>query len=158
MVSFFGTETSPSSGDSSPTIIRNSVVLPEPFGPTSPTFSPGLNWNDASTNRICRPYCLLMRLNEITARRDSSSGRARRAEPDGRRGIDGEQRALQHHAVVAFRVRHGEVAPNDVAPHERGITSQRVAVAATARRAHRDQRARGDADVLVLRPVRRDIG
>ena len=33
MVSFFGTETSPSSGASSPTIIRNSVVLPEPFGP-----------------------------------------------------------------------------------------------------------------------------
>jgi hypothetical protein len=33
MVSFFGTETSPSSGDSSPTTMRKSVVLPEPFGP-----------------------------------------------------------------------------------------------------------------------------
>ena len=33
MVSRFGTETSPSSGASSPVIIRKSVVLPEPFGP-----------------------------------------------------------------------------------------------------------------------------
>jgi hypothetical protein len=37
-----GTDTSPSSGDSSPTIIRNSVVLPAPLGPTRPTFSPGV--------------------------------------------------------------------------------------------------------------------
>ena len=57
----FGTDTSPSSGDSSPTIMRKSVVLPAPFGPTSPTFSPGLSWNEASTNRTWRPYCLLMR-------------------------------------------------------------------------------------------------
>ena len=67
MVSFFGTETSPSSGASSPTIMRKSVVLPAPFGPTRPTFSPGLSWNEASTNRTCRPYCLLMRANEIMA-------------------------------------------------------------------------------------------
>ena len=65
MVSFFGTDTSPSSGASSPTIIRNSVVLPEPFGPTRPTFSPGLSWNEASTKRTCRPYCLLTLENEI---------------------------------------------------------------------------------------------
>ena len=43
MVSFRGTVTSPSSGTSSPTIIRKSVVLPAPFGPTRPTFSPGFN-------------------------------------------------------------------------------------------------------------------
>src|SRR6185437_8910486 len=60
MVSFFGTETSPSSGSSSPMIMRKSVVLPAPFGPTSPTFSPGFNWNDASTKTSCLPYCLLM--------------------------------------------------------------------------------------------------
>src|SRR5258705_6835270 len=65
MVSFFGTETSPSSGDSSPTIIRNSVVLPAPLGPTRPTFSPGLGWKDASTKSTCRPYCLLTREKEI---------------------------------------------------------------------------------------------
>src|ERR671920_1497794 len=65
MVSFFGTETSPSSGVSSPTIIRNSVVLPAPLGPTRPTFSPGFNWNDASTKRICRPYCLPTRVKAI---------------------------------------------------------------------------------------------
>src|ERR1041384_1510140 len=59
MVGFFGTDTSPSSGDSSPTIIRKSVVLPAPLGPTRPTFSPGLSWKDASTKRTCRPYCLL---------------------------------------------------------------------------------------------------
>ena len=68
MVSFFGTETSPSSGASSPTIRRKSVVLPAPFGPTSPTFSPGLSWNEASTKRSWRPYCLLMRANEIMAK------------------------------------------------------------------------------------------
>src|SRR5580704_4596172 len=38
-----GTETAPSSGVSSPTTIRKSVVLPDPLGPTSPTFSPGFN-------------------------------------------------------------------------------------------------------------------
>src|SRR5258705_4195321 len=65
MVSLFGTETSPSSADSSPTIIRNSVVLPAPLGPTRPTFSPGLSWKDASTKSTCRPYCLLTREKEI---------------------------------------------------------------------------------------------
>ncbi len=67
MLSFLGTETSPSSGDSSPTIIRNSVVLPAPLGPTRPTFSPGLSWKEASTKSTWRPYCLLMRANEIMA-------------------------------------------------------------------------------------------
>src|SRR6188474_1630007 len=63
---FFGTDTSPSSGDSSPVIIRKIVVLPEPFGPTRPTFSPGLSWKEVSTNRTCRPYCLLMRERDST--------------------------------------------------------------------------------------------
>ncbi len=60
MDSLRGTDTSPSSACSSPVIIRKSVVLPEPFGPTRPTFSPGLSWNEASTNRTCLPYCLLI--------------------------------------------------------------------------------------------------
>src|SRR5262245_22973164 len=66
MLSFFGTVTSPSSGCSSPTIIRKRVVLPDPFGPTRPIFSPGFNWNDASTKRTCRPYCLPTPENAIT--------------------------------------------------------------------------------------------
>ena len=58
MVTFRGTDTSPSSGLSSPVIIRKSVVFPEPFGPTRPTFSPSFNWNEASTNRpVCRTAC-----------------------------------------------------------------------------------------------------
>jgi hypothetical protein len=65
MVSFFGTETSPSSGASSPTTMRNRVVLPAPFGPTRPTFSPGFNWKEASTKINCRPYCLLIFEKEI---------------------------------------------------------------------------------------------
>jgi hypothetical protein len=63
--SFFGTATSPSSACSSPTIIRKSVVFPDPFRPTSPARSPGLSWNEASTKRTYRPYCLVTRLNEI---------------------------------------------------------------------------------------------
>ena len=38
-----GNRDAPSSGSSSPTIMRKSVVLPEPLGPTRPTFSPGFN-------------------------------------------------------------------------------------------------------------------
>src|SRR5512133_3519271 len=41
--------------------MRTRVVLPDPLGPTSPTRSPGLSWNEASTKSTCRPYCLLMR-------------------------------------------------------------------------------------------------
>src|SRR5208282_2899765 len=65
IVNFLGTETAPSSGVSSPTTIRNSVVLPDPLGPTSPTFSPGFNWKEASTKSNCLPYCLLMFEKEI---------------------------------------------------------------------------------------------
>ena len=38
----------PLSGDSSPRIIRINVVLPTPFGPTSPVRVPGRKWADAS--------------------------------------------------------------------------------------------------------------
>src|SRR5688500_861886 len=65
MLSFFGTVTLPSSGASSPVIIRKIVVLPAPLGPTSPTFSPGLSWNETSTNSTCLPYCLLTLANAI---------------------------------------------------------------------------------------------
>src|SRR6266850_3896980 len=65
MESFFGTVTAPSSALSSPAIIRKSVVLPAPFGPTSPAFSPGLSWKEASTKMTWRPYCLLTEAKEI---------------------------------------------------------------------------------------------
>src|SRR5262245_3963495 len=60
-----GTVTSPSSGVSSPTIIRKTVVFPAPFGPTRPARSCGFSWNEASTNRTCLPYCLETLANEI---------------------------------------------------------------------------------------------
>src|SRR5205809_2966173 len=66
MVSFLGTVTSPSSGPSSPVIMRKTVVFPAPLGPTSPAFSPGFSWKDASTKRICLPYCLLTFAKAIT--------------------------------------------------------------------------------------------
>ena len=56
-------------------------------GPTSPTFSPGLSWNEASTKRTCRPYCLLILVKEtivsgspgeIDDRRVSNQNRNRR--------------------------------------------------------------------------------
>src|SRR5665213_2907427 len=60
MVTPRSTATWPSSGCSSPVIIRNSVVLPDPFGPTRPTFSPLWSAADASMKRIWWPFCLLM--------------------------------------------------------------------------------------------------
>src|SRR5438067_13046760 len=65
MDSFFGTVITPSSALSSPLIMRKSVVLPAPFGPTSPAFSPGLSWKEASTKTTWRPYCLLTSENAI---------------------------------------------------------------------------------------------
>lgn len=50
----------PSSGCSSPLIIRKTVVLPAPFGPTRPIFSPLLRAADASMKRIRWLSCLLM--------------------------------------------------------------------------------------------------
>src|SRR5579863_2782763 len=72
MVTRRGTETSPSSGSSSPTIMRKSVVLPEPLGPTSPTFSPGFSWKEASTKMSCRPYCLFILEKEIKGKFQAS--------------------------------------------------------------------------------------
>src|ERR1700752_4658485 len=48
----------PSSGCSSPDIMRNSVLLPAPLGPTRPIFSPFCNAAEASMKRIWWPTCL----------------------------------------------------------------------------------------------------
>src|SRR4051794_8776930 len=60
--------------------MRKSVVLPDPFGPTSPTFSPGLSWNDASTKSTCLPYCLLTLVNEIMKRACYAGRRSHRSD------------------------------------------------------------------------------
>src|SRR5258708_33424836 len=98
MVVFIGPETCPSSGDSCTTIIRKRVVLPAPFGPTSPARSPGLSWNEASTKTSCLPYCLEIRLKLIMSARQNAFGRVRISHGRrGRREWVGE-RARCHHS------------------------------------------------------------
>src|SRR5215470_4429588 len=63
----------------------------------------------------------------------------------------------EHHAVVSGGVVRGDVAAGHVARHQGGVALPRVAVAAPARGAHRDGIAGDDADVLVLRQMRRDV-
>ena len=48
----------PSSGDSSPRIILNSVVLPVPLGPTRPTRVCGRRCADAPSNNTLVENCL----------------------------------------------------------------------------------------------------
>src|SRR5581483_5875249 len=131
MVIFFGTDTSPSSGVSSPTIMRNSVVLPEPLGPTRPTFSPGLSWKDASTKRICLPYCLLIFENEITRRSLYVEGeqhvpraRPERAVPgaDVQHAAGDDGRGTVERSAVRLHVVDGvELAVRVERPHDRSI-------------------------------------
>src|SRR5215472_1713189 len=45
----------PASGDRSPEIRPNRLVLPAPFGPTIPTVSPALTENDRSSAMTTRP-------------------------------------------------------------------------------------------------------
>src|SRR5215471_13568440 len=63
----------------------------------------------------------------------------------------------EHHAVVGGGVVRGEVAARDVAHHQGGVALPRITVAAPAGGAHRDGVAGDDADVLVLRQMRRDV-
>src|SRR5436309_6589675 len=83
-------ETCPSSGSSSPAIIRNSVVLPAPLGPTRPIFSPLFRAAEASMNRIWWPACLLTLSRRImrssggifALQRNRPCGLPREARPD----------------------------------------------------------------------------
>src|SRR4030081_61953 len=77
MVTPRSTATWPSSGCSWPVIIRNSVVLPAPLGPTRPTFSPFWSAAEASMKSIWWPFCLLMLSRRIMCTRAwNSCGRS----------------------------------------------------------------------------------
>src|SRR3954447_1060183 len=58
--------TSPSSAGSSPARTRNSVDLPTPFAPTSPTCWAGVILNDTSANSRSPPGCAYARLETTT--------------------------------------------------------------------------------------------
>ena len=57
----------PASGFSLPVIMRNSVVLPAPFGPMTPTIAPAGMRNERSSIRSLSPYALRTFSNSITA-------------------------------------------------------------------------------------------
>src|SRR5512141_866166 len=143
METLFGTDTSPSSAFSSPVMRRKIVVLPAPFGPTRPIFSPSFSWKDASTKRTCRPYCLLMPESAIMGRGGSQISAwpsldhrdAPRVAAAARRRVerglqkdahDGEGRLLGDHplaqgedvrVVVLARRAGGRLAPAERAAH-----------------------------------------
>src|SRR5262245_14636590 len=52
------TRTAPPSYGSTPAMHSKRVVLPEPFGPISPSTSPARTSNDTSSNATTRPYRL----------------------------------------------------------------------------------------------------
>src|SRR5262245_8343019 len=64
--------------------MRKTVVLPAPFGPTSPTFSPGFSWNDASTKRTWPPYALQTLLKVIMKLGSLAGPALRRIAPFGK--------------------------------------------------------------------------
>ena len=86
MVTPRSTETWPSSGCSSPVIMRNSVVLPAPLGPTRPTFSPRCIAADASMKTICLPFCLPIFSRRIMLFQRENSARLLRERPLDHRG------------------------------------------------------------------------
>src|SRR5947209_11648552 len=58
--------TRPSSPANSPARMRNSVDLPTPFAPTSPTCCPGEILNDTSANSRSPPGCAYARFETMT--------------------------------------------------------------------------------------------
>ena len=60
------TFTAPSSGSSSPTMVLNSVVLPTPFGPITPTIPLRGNVKDRSSMSTRSPKPFLRSLTSIT--------------------------------------------------------------------------------------------
>ena len=70
--------TSPLSGTTSPAIIDTVVVLPAPFGPSSPTSEPGSTLNDTSSTATSAPNdlrrCLSCSIERILAFRCPPAG------------------------------------------------------------------------------------
>src|SRR5438132_12758687 len=62
------TKTSPSLGARIPPMIRLAVVLPAPFGPRSPTISPGGTWKDTSSRASVPAKRAVRRVTSITLR------------------------------------------------------------------------------------------
>ena len=63
----------PSSDSLSPRRIENKVVLPAPFGPTNPSFSPRIRRREISRKRIFGPKRLL-RLERVSMTRQKQTG------------------------------------------------------------------------------------
>ena len=114
--------------------MRNSVVLPEPLGPTRPTFSPGLSWKEASTNRTCRPYCLLMREKEIISRASpavqltttvSGCSLARDCGMMARNFLPSRAMSKSFHVAAGFKAKSGIGAPTSSAGCVRTGTAMR---------------------------------
>ena len=59
--------TSPESGFSLPVIMRNSVDLPAPFGPITPTIAPGGTLNESLSSSIRSPKPLVTSVNSMTS-------------------------------------------------------------------------------------------
>jgi hypothetical protein len=55
LIGWPSTVTSPASRSSSPAMIEIVVVLPAPFGPSSPYVSPGLIWNPTPSTAVRLP-------------------------------------------------------------------------------------------------------
>src|SRR5579883_2450556 len=81
--------------------MRKTVDLPEPLGPTRPTFSPRKTLIEASRKRICRPCCFEIESRRITLPPDAPVTHVRLAE------------------VVAGRVGHDHLGPRVAAEDDR---------------------------------------
>src|SRR5438132_14064444 len=103
------TATWPSSGCSWPVIIRNSVVLPDPLGPTRPTFSPFRSAAEASMKRSWWPFCLLMLSRRIMDTWDLESATAPPLAHVAPTGKSGASRRVASCDTVAAPLAH--VAP-----------------------------------------------
>ena len=100
----------PRSGGSTSASIRSSVLLPEPFGPTSARRSPRSSVSARPSNTVCAPYRLTTFWSATTSRCDGLAGGNRSAIPrDSTRGASTRStfasafsRLLTCVALVAF--------------------------------------------------------